>query len=659
MPAPAIPRPDIPVLRPAILVAALTLGLAAAPGQQPNWVRQFPETATGATAWVADVKVASGFVYAAGTVSLPTSTDAFVRKYDGAGNLLWERQFGTPDSDDVTAIGIEGSLVFVAGVTNGAFPGFNDVTPFMHDPFVATFDVDGNPIGTMQAPRVSSSWNGNPNVGFVDATGVYGTDVVDGVDFDTDVLVFKYDHLGNLVWTAMLMTPLSESTGSAWPRSLSVSPDGVFVVGATSGAFPNQSLTGYQDAFVARLDAGGNVLWVRQTGATERVSWSSGVAPGADAVYASRMTVSFEGDSLLELVKMDLSGGVSWVRELSAVDLDVLFSAVAADGSGVCVGGATVGEVGGPNAGSSDVFVRRYDAAGNEIWTVQLGSSQADEPYAVALADGAAYVGGVARAALPDQTVPGGAFLARLGQQAVVDSDQDGLSDADELVRGTNPANPDTDADGLVDGAEVALAAGAGCPSPLDDDSDGDSLLDGVEVNSIGSSPCLVDTDGDMLPDHIDPQPVVAGPLNASLETMLLTFADLTVALPPSLFEGATNIGRIAKRTMLAARFREAACKANVGNLPCVLALLREIERKIDPARPACVMLPSPQQADMLAAVELLIDILDADVDRCRRGHRHHHSHFHHHHHGPNGHGNGHHGLHVLWQHRGSCGQPH
>ena len=36
-----------------------------------------------------------------------------------------------------------------------------------------------------------------------------------------------------------------------------------------------------------------------------------------------------------------------------------------------------------------------------------------------------------------------------------VDSDGDGLSDAQEATLGTDPANPDTDADGLFDGAEV------------------------------------------------------------------------------------------------------------------------------------------------------------------------------------------------------------
>lgn len=49
---------------------------------------------------------------------------------------------------------------------------------------------------------------------------------------------------------------------------------------------------------------------------------------------------------------------------------------------------------------------------------------------------------------------------------APVDTDGDGLSDADEATRGTLPTNPDTDGDGISDGQEVA--AGTDPKNPLD-----------------------------------------------------------------------------------------------------------------------------------------------------------------------------------------------
>ena len=62
---------------------------------------------------------------------------------------------------------------------------------------------------------------------------------------------------------------------------------------------------------------------------------------------------------------------------------------------------------------------------------------------------------------------------------SIVDSDNDGYSDSEELDRGTNPRKADTDADGLFDREEVEFYK----TDPLDSDSDGDGYLDGEEVN--------------------------------------------------------------------------------------------------------------------------------------------------------------------------------
>jgi len=80
------------------------------------------------------------------------------------------------------------------------------------------------------------------------------------------------------------------------------------------------------------------------------------------------------------------------------------------------------------------------------------------------------------------------------------DRDGDGLSDAQEEVAGTDPDNPDTDADGLLDGEEV-LTWGT---DPLNRDTDGDILLDGDEVHTYGTNPTNPDTDGDGIPDGVE-----------------------------------------------------------------------------------------------------------------------------------------------------------
>ncbi|WP_244981472.1 adventurous gliding motility protein AgmC [Corallococcus exercitus] len=88
-----------------------------------------------------------------------------------------------------------------------------------------------------------------------------------------------------------------------------------------------------------------------------------------------------------------------------------------------------------------------------------------------------------------------------------VDSDNDGLTDAEEVVLGTNPNNPDTDGDGIPDGIEVKV----GGTDPLDDDSDDDGITDGNEdkdhdgiVDADETDPKDIDTDDDGLTDGVE-----------------------------------------------------------------------------------------------------------------------------------------------------------
>ncbi len=88
------------------------------------------------------------------------------------------------------------------------------------------------------------------------------------------------------------------------------------------------------------------------------------------------------------------------------------------------------------------------------------------------------------------------------------DSDGDGLTDDEEKEIGTDPNNPDTDGDGVNDGDEVDGSTnedwdGDGKPDPTDPtnpDSDGDGINDGDEIKD-GTDPNNPDTDGDGLTD--------------------------------------------------------------------------------------------------------------------------------------------------------------
>ncbi|WP_129751695.1 gliding motility-associated C-terminal domain-containing protein [Flavobacterium beibuense] len=85
------------------------------------------------------------------------------------------------------------------------------------------------------------------------------------------------------------------------------------------------------------------------------------------------------------------------------------------------------------------------------------------------------------------------------------DQDGDGLNNTQEAIYGTDPTNPDTDGDGINDGSEITngtdplSACSPNLNNPLcDRDNDG---LTNAEEALIGTNPTLADTDGDGLLD--------------------------------------------------------------------------------------------------------------------------------------------------------------
>jgi hypothetical protein len=94
--------------------------------------------------------------------------------------------------------------------------------------------------------------------------------------------------------------------------------------------------------------------------------------------------------------------------------------------------------------------------------------------------------------------------------------DNDGLTSLQEYLIGTDPNNPDTDADGLLDGVETRtgtwVSASNTGTNPLVFDTDGDTIRDGYETNTgtfvsstdTGTNPNKADTDQDGLKDNLE-----------------------------------------------------------------------------------------------------------------------------------------------------------
>ncbi len=248
-----------------------------------------------ATAVAADGSGAYVVGYTKGALGGQTNlggSDVFVRKYDKDGNVLWTRQFGTAADDYLYGVVAHTSGVYVVcnieccGAVLPPFPALTGA-----DAFIRKYDGDGNEVWT----RIFGSANSDYAYSVVaDATGVYiggtTTGALGVASGGRDGYVRKLNLDGTHLWTRQLGGQLPNGNASNDDLfAVAVGPSGVYATGATAqGAFPGQTFSGgLWDAYTAKLDsATGEPKWIRQFG-TSADDFGYGIAAGAGHVLVT------------------------------------------------------------------------------------------------------------------------------------------------------------------------------------------------------------------------------------------------------------------------------------------------------------------------------------------------------------------------------------
>jgi len=223
-----------------------------------------------------------------------------------------------------------------------------------------------------------------------------------------DMFVAKYDGAGKLAWAKG-----AGGSDDDWGNNIALDGAGnCYVTGgftSTNIMFGNVSLTnaGVVNIFVAKYDNSGSLQWVRSAGGSARDA-GSGVAadPSGNcyvtgyfssgvALFGNRsLTNSAIGSKDIFLAKYDSAGNLLWVKSAGGSD-DDFGNGVGVDAIGnVYATGffystnagfnGTVLTNSGP-AGSSDIFIAKYDSSGTLLWLKQAGGSADDEAGGIAV----------------------------------------------------------------------------------------------------------------------------------------------------------------------------------------------------------------------------------------------------------------------------------
>jgi len=285
--------------------------------------------------------------------------DVFIQKLDFNGNFLWVKQMGGAYVDYVYSITTDANgYLYATGTFNGTAdfdPGVgtaNLTSAGGEDIFIQKLDANGNLIwvkqmgGTVNDRGLSITTDANR---IIYSTGIFmGT-----VDFDPGVgtanltsigshdnFIQKLDTNGNLLWVKQM-----GGTGYTYVSSITTDANGnVYTVGAFEatvdfdpgiGTF-NLTSVGWSDIFIQKLDANGNLLWVKQI---EDTNEHYGLSITTDAIgnlYTTGMfsdTVDFDpganifnltsvGNHDIFIQKLDANGNLLWVKQMGGTGHD-------------------------------------------------------------------------------------------------------------------------------------------------------------------------------------------------------------------------------------------------------------------------------------------------------------------------------------------------
>ncbi|HTZ40664.1 MAG TPA: SBBP repeat-containing protein [Syntrophales bacterium] len=418
-----------------IVLAVILLGLFAfaAPAlAAQQWVKQFGTDQIDAARKV--VTDSAGNVYVAGTttgsfgepIANKVGTYVFVAKFDSAGTLLWNVQFGSDKEDLVEGLSIndKAGFLYVAGSTEGAMPrgpdqGYDNASAGEADAFVAKISTANGRIRWVRqfgTPYDDHAYAAAPDgQGFVYVVGATKGAIEAG-------MMAPGDHYDAFI------TTLQDNGGSdyGFPNQFSIadglnnhacdiaiSKTDIFVAGLVQ-ANPGGSL--FITKFDTRLN-GPSQSQILGGLNTESGSPKNVMALDKDSnvIVAGSALGSFDnhasaGSEDIIVAKFDKSLNKLWSSQYGTAGKDVAYGlAVDAEGN-IYVAGET-GSPGGPGLdgqsymGASDMFLTRLASAdGKRIYTRQLGTSGLDAAYGIAIdPSGAIYLAGSTAGKMGDQ----------------------------------------------------------------------------------------------------------------------------------------------------------------------------------------------------------------------------------------------------------------
>lgn len=293
-------------------------------------------------------------------VSYNTTTDFFIAKYSSTGTLSWAIGIGGNTNEQLNAMSIDTiGNVYVTGT----FSGTTDFDP-------------------------------SPQVYNLTSTG-------------SEIFMAKYDLNGNFVWANKIGAGSFVSVSNAITLDINCN---FIVTGKFSGpvdfdpsasTLSISSFSGSIDAFLAKYNSNGNIIWAKKFGRVNTEIGNSLVTDNNSNIFLTGtftgtsnlnpvspgFTVSSTGADDIFISKFDALGNFLWGKVFGGTNSEIPNSITLDYNTNILLTGLYYGSGDYdpsvavntlPWVGSSDAFIAKYDSLGNYVWAKPIGGNYSE-----------------------------------------------------------------------------------------------------------------------------------------------------------------------------------------------------------------------------------------------------------------------------------------
>ncbi len=303
--------------------------------------------------------------------------DLFLAKYDQNGHQIWVLQYGSYSWDSPLGMTIDsGNNIYLAGATGSNLGGANagDI-----DAYLIKYDENGNRLWVKQWGTVN--FDHADDIALDSSGNLYISGHTDGNLGGTnagssDAFLAKYDLNGHQIWIEQLGSS-GDDTGPEGVEVITDSAGNVYIASSTNGNLGGTNAGG-KDAWVAKYDSSGNQLWLKQFGTAADDIATDVKTDAFGNLYLTGQTAGSLGGTNAGgtdawFAKYDENGNLLWIQQTGTSADDSATGIAPITAGNFYLTGGTEGSLGGPNAGDFDIWVAKYSQPSNLIPT--LGNS--------------------------------------------------------------------------------------------------------------------------------------------------------------------------------------------------------------------------------------------------------------------------------------------